>query len=187
MRRRAPTTRIYPKVLAVTAAVAVTSACSFKGGAPDVLSIPMVGQAHWKIEPIDMRVYPSTRFVRGPEQGVLEVRIELFDEMGDSVKAVGRIHIELYATRRRDRPSLDRRLYAWEASLLTLEKQLRYYDPITRTYMFPLSLDSLSVARDATMLRVTFVLPDGRRLEAQRSLPDIHTPPPPPPPADNSK
>ena len=132
-----------------------------------------------------MRVYPSTRFVRGSEQGILEARIEFFDEMGDSVKAVGKVHLELYATRRRDRPSVDRRLYAWEVSLLTLVKQRRYYDPITRTYMFQLSLDSLSVAREDTTLRVSFVLPDGRRLEDQKSLPDAHTPPPAP--ADNGR
>ena len=100
-------------------------------------------------------------------QAALEARIELFDQMGDSIKAAGRIRFELFATAAPGPGMRGLRLYTWNVEMLTLEDQQQYFDPITRGYLFRLKLDNLSITRRATLLHITFTQVGGLRLETQ--------------------
>lgn len=123
----------------------------------------------WQIIPVRMRVYPSSGFKRERRRPILEVRVELFDDVGDSVKGVGVWRFELYA-RTRGRHSSGPLLYTWDVPMMTIEQNRRFYDPITRTFEFRLKLDDESTARQATVLHVIFTGPDGKILEAQSDL-----------------
>lgn len=131
--------------------------------------------AHWKPTPLTMRVYPSTRFIREKGRPILEARVELLDEMGDPVKAAGTLVFELVSgdsTRRRD---VGQRLYKWDEespgqplSLMTLADQEKFYDPITRAYLFRLTLQDLKPSRQTVTLEITLTQPDGTRLTARK-------------------
>lgn len=130
----------------------------------------------WRVAPHHVRVYPSTRFTQEASDTILEARIELRDEMGDPVKGVGRFRLELFARARSGGAGMGQRLYSWDVSVMTLDDQRRFYDPITRAYLFRLKLDDAHTARRRTHLQVTFTSSEGQRFEAQTSLPvDLQT------------
>ena len=165
--------QIISQILFLAMTIFVTTACVSKGADSIDPGIISNADGHWKMTPVSMRIYPSTRFIRKSQNGILEARIELFDSMGDSVKAIGKIHFDLFATVHGKEPLLGQRLFTWEAELLTLAEQRRYYDPITRTYRFLLEVHSLLSAHSPTILRASFKMM-GRRLEAQKVLPSYH-------------
>lgn len=121
----------------------------------------------WRPAPAAMRVYPATRFASEDQRAVLEARIELFDQMNDTLKGVGRFRLELFAGDDRTAPQLARRLYRWDVTLMTLADQQKFFDPVTRAYLFRLEIDDLSIATRATLLEVTFVPLEGPRLETR--------------------
>ena len=121
----------------------------------------LLGVEHWLIEPVRMRIYPSTRFVDRGNETILEARVELFDEMADSVKAVGQFRFELFVA---GLMGQSERIHTWNVSALTLSDQRRYYDSITHAYLFPLKLTE-PASQDMATLRVTFVGTSENRLE----------------------
>ncbi len=163
--------RIGCRVLMVFAGSAILAGCIWKGGerVGDLSNLDI--SSVWKIEPVRIRVYPSTRFIATDEQSILEARVELIDEMGDPIKATGLLRLELFARHMAGDPGIGRRLYVWDASILTLEEQRSYYDSITRTYLLRLKLDDEATARRDTILDVTFTSTEGQRLETQSALP----------------
>ncbi len=159
---------------AVASAVGVclaVSGCVWKGGVRHATD-RVLPQA-WAYEPRRMRVYPSTRFVQDDQRPILEARIELTDEMGDSIKGVGRFRLELFARGIAGNPGVGQRLYSWDVSTTTLADQYRYYDPITRAYLFRLKLDEAITAQTQTVVQVMFISPQGKRLETQAVLPIV--------------
>jgi hypothetical protein len=132
-----------------------------------------------------MRVYPSSRFVQEGALTVLEARIELLDEMGDTIKGSGRFHFELAEAATPTAGSLGssgspggggasvagQRLYAWDVPLTTLEEQRQYWDPITRTYQFRLKMNA-APPPNATVLRalLTPPAPEGRHITAEAGI-----------------
>ena len=131
----------------------------------------------WMVKPVRMRVYPSTQFIQDDTgRSVLEARIELIDDMGDSVKGVGKFRLELLSRSRTTDVGVGQRLYSWNVSATTLEEQIKYYDSITRAYCFHLNLDEDRSAKRDTYLHVMFTTTDGRRLATETSLPvDLQT------------
>ena len=124
----------------------------------------------WQPVPKRIRIYPSTRFIRESDDAILEARFELFDEMGDSVKAPGTFRIELYSVDEVQGGAPKKLLYAWDpekTATLTLEQQREHYDPITRGYLFRLGVDDLRIANQPTLLKVVFTQIDQQRLEAE--------------------
>jgi hypothetical protein len=117
----------------------------------------------WVPRPVALRIYPSTRFVNEGDTTLLEARIELFDQMGDSIKSSGQLRFELHGG---GTAGLDtgRLLYSWEVALADLEDQRQYYDPIVRGYLMRLRLDSDQISRSRVELRVTFQPVLGERL-----------------------
>ncbi len=145
--------------------VAAAWGCEPKGAGVGARQ-PVTGQT-WRPTASAMRVYPSTRYAREGDKPVLEARIELFDEMNDTVKGVGRFRLELFAGDDRAAPQLARRLYRWDVTLQSLADQRRFWDPVTRAYLFRLEIDDLSIAAKATVLEATFMPLEGPRLETR--------------------
>ncbi|MEM1108723.1 MAG: hypothetical protein AAGH99_08540 [Planctomycetota bacterium] len=95
---------------------------------------------------------------------MLEARVETFDQMGDSIKASGQLRFELFAAGHAPGIDVGRLLYSWDIGLAGLEEQKKYYDPITRAYLFRLRLDSAAITRREVLLRVTFQAGEEARL-----------------------
>jgi len=140
--------------------------CTSKGQQPAGDGAPLAGA--WQPQPVAMRVYPATRFMQRRGQPLLEARVELFDAMNDSIKGSGTFRFELYDGQgASDEPQ---RLYTWDVEVLSFSAHQQHYDPITRTYVFPLRLDDLAVAQRKTLLRVVLSRDTGRRLEVEASI-----------------
>jgi len=101
---------------------------------------------------------------------ILEARIELFDGMGDSVKASGTMRFALHALVGRESTQEGRLLYQWEQTLATLEDHQLHYDPIIRGYVFDLGIDDVALVRRPTLLKVVFTPPDGDRLRTEAEV-----------------
>ena len=67
-------------------------------------------------------------------------------------------------------PGIGRRLYKWDAKLLTLEDQQSFFYSITNGYLFRLKIDALPIASKRTTFRATLIGPDDLRLESQTVL-----------------
>ena len=87
--------------------------------------------------------------------------------MGDSLKSSGDYLIELYSVDETQGNVPRRLLYKWNTQVLTLSEQREHYDPITRGYLFRLGIDDLKIAKQATLLRVSFKPQDQPRLSAE--------------------
>ena len=126
--------------------------------------------SYWMPVPTSARVYPSTRFIRESGRSILEARFELYDEMGDPVKYAGAFLIELFSVDENLGNSPRRLLYSWNAGLLSLADQREHYDPITRGYLFRLGVDNLKIAKQTTLLKVSFSPVGQDRLEAEAEV-----------------
>ncbi len=165
--------RASTKAAAVLALAAALSACAFKGedaspyeGFPGDIRQGDV----WEIRPVRMRVYPSSRFIREDNKPLLEARVEFFDASGDSTKAVGEMRFELFTAGAAAQTTSGQRLYAWAVPMRSMEQNNLFYDSVTRTYLFRLSLDSLSIIRDQTRLKVTLTPVRGPRIDTEALL-----------------
>lgn len=130
---------------------------------------------YWHSQPTAIRVYPTTRFVKQGDAAVLEARVELFDDMGDSVKGAGEFRLELRSggagsASAGGSAGGGNLLYTWRVEVRTIEDQRTHYDPITRGYLFRLRLDDLAAARRTTMLNVSYTSPDGRHFTAEAPI-----------------
>ncbi len=125
---------------------------------------------YWTPEPTSIRVYPSTRFIQESGRAILEARFELFDQMGDPMKAAGTFRIELYSVDESLGSAPQRLLYTWNAETMTLAQQREHYDPITRGYLFRLGVDNLRIAKQATLLKVAFTPVDKPRMNAEAMI-----------------
>ena len=149
-------------------AVLLAGGCVQSKGARPPAELPMAsGEDLWSPQPVALRIYPSTRFVIEREVPLLEARIELFDQMGDSIKSSGRGRFELFAADTAPGVAVGRLLYSWDMQFVTQDDQQQYYDPITRGYLLRLRLDSDQITRRPVLLRVTFQPPEGERLVAE--------------------
>lgn len=151
-------------ILVLTCLSGVLFACQPKGADRRPRGGEDTAEAGWQPEAVALRIYPSTRFVREQGTPMLEARIEMFDQMGDSIKASGQLRFELFAAGHAPGIDVGRLLYSWDIALMGLEEQQRYYDPITRAYLLRLRLDSASITRREVLLRVTFQAGDEARL-----------------------
>ena len=156
--------RLFSMLMCV-AVIALAAGCEMKGGQVGQRAAT-AGVDFWRIRPVKMRVYPSTRFVQYENQLALEARVEFVDELRDPMKAVGRLRFEVYASNRDGEVIDQKRLFAWDVPMLTIEANREYYDAVTRAYLFRLGLESLPADVDRTIVRVTFMPPVGERLEA---------------------
>lgn len=148
------------------------SGCAFKGDLANEARREQAGNS-WRPSPVSVRVYPSSKFARVEDQLIIEARVELIDEMGDPTKSSGILLFQLKTTGHVSGSSDSKQLYKWDINLLTLEEHKQAYDPITQAYLFRLKLDQKSAPNVPTTLQVTFVRPQGQRLDAQAILPAV--------------
>ena len=122
---------------------------------------------YWQVEPTQMRIYPSSRFSTVDGLPVLEARLELTDAAGDPVKGVGDLRFELHSGGGNAGRQPLRKLYDWDIAMHSLVDNRKHYDPVTRSYLFILSMrESVHRGRNVT-LRCTMTRPDGARLTAE--------------------
>ncbi len=154
--------------MAVIGGACALAGCQFKGQGTAVTA--QGDSTSWSPQVSSLRVYPSTRFVREQGGNVLNARIELLDQMGDSMKASGTARFDLFASDESG-AALGQRLYHWDVALHTLEDQRLHFDEVTRAYLFRLQLDDQATVTRPTMLRVTFTRgSDGKRLQTQAPI-----------------
>ncbi len=108
--------------------------------------------------------------VPGPDG--LEVRVQPLDQFGDPTKAVGSYRIELFAYRPRSGEKRGERLGHWFVSVLDAEANRRYYDPVDRSYVFPLLWNREIPAGTPVIVQATYYPPGGftEKLFAQRLI-----------------
>lgn len=166
-------------LVAVILTACVFGGCSFKGSQPagerEHSPGPRFGHSglldsggYWRPQAVRIRVYPSTRFVNRNGLTILQARVELLDEMGDSIKSAGRFFFELFETGK-ERVA-QKNLYSWEIPVLTLKQQRMYYEPIVRGYHFALQLHEEQPPKQNVVLRVLVRTPQGKRLETSSLL-----------------
>jgi len=179
-----------------------------KKPSPGQLSGIASGSA-WPYWPVAMRVHPLTRIVKrgegtSREQVIVEARIEFFDRVNHTSKAIGQIRLEVRGVRSGSGsakgqqpadtapdattqgatetlpdtqpatpidPSLtpettEDDVLGWEQDLSILETNRRFYDDVTRAYLFRLEVPADMVAAGGADLRVYFVGTDGSSLQA---------------------
>lgn len=151
--------------------------CAFKGD-----GVPPINQANqdnpaagdmanaWYPQPQKIRIYPSSRFILTENRPALEARVELLDDMGDSVKAPGTFHLELLEEAHHNRNTMQDKLYSWDVPLVTVEDQKSYFESVTRTYRFVLRLDREIKSDDELTLAITFTRSDGSLLQARAAI-----------------
>lgn len=133
-----------------------------------VAAPPHSPHAAWPFWPRSMRVHPATRIVPDAEstQLVLETRVELADEFGDTAKGLGEVRIDLHNPGARD---AEPPLATWSIDLRDLAANRLHYDVVTRTYLFRLRIDR-QLAEQRLEVRVFYRGADGQLLRATHVL-----------------
>ena len=151
--------------------IAMLSGCTFKTDIDDAQSKRLtISDTTWRPQPVAARIYPSTRFLKKNNKPILEARIELLDEMGDSVKGGGWVSFELLEDIGPVGSGAGTQLYTWDVDLTTLHSQKQYYDPVSRGYLLQLLLDEYKIAQKGAVLKVVFTTAEGKRLRDQQSV-----------------
>ncbi|MFO8012442.1 MAG: hypothetical protein R6X20_03955 [Phycisphaerae bacterium] len=114
----------------------------------------------------------SKNFDEVPGPDGLEVRLQPLDQFGDPTKAVGSYRIEVFTQRRLTGETRGRRLGHWFVSVLDAEANRRYYDPVDRSYVFPLLWDRAIEPGTPVIVQATYYPPGGftEKLFAQRLI-----------------
>ena len=149
--------------------------CAESGGTGSP-AMPLVtgdGPPVWPFWPMRMRLHPLSRLVTNPETGetVIEVRIELFDDTGDTVKGIGLVRINLHEIPLPEGGGSvsEMPVATWNRDLRDLELNELHFDDVTRTYLFRLEVDEAQLP-PAAELRGYFASTDGRLLQADLVL-----------------
>lgn len=142
--------RVLARPVARTAAagslVVVIAALVGCDSSPAVGDTPLTGPPRsaatapdWPFWPRRIRIHPLTRLVEEVDGDTyVEARIEFLDARRDGTKASGSLELGLFDERRgRD----DRRVIDfWQSDLADPQMNAARFDPVTRTYLFKLSV-----------------------------------------------
>jgi len=114
----------------------------------------------------------SKNFDEVPGPDGLEVRLQPLDAFGDPTKAVGSYRIEVFSRRTHTGEKRGSRLGHWFVSVLDAEANRRYYDPVDRSYVFPLLWNEPLPPGMAVIVQATYYPPGGftEKLFAQRLI-----------------
>jgi len=114
----------------------------------------------------------SRNFDQYPGDDGLEVRVQPIDQFGDPTKAVGSYRVEAFAYRTKSTSKRGRRLGHWFVAVLDVESNRTYYDPIDRSYVFPLLWEESLPAGMLVIVQATYYPPGGfdEKLIAQRVI-----------------
>jgi hypothetical protein len=102
----------------------------------------------------------------------LEVRVQPLDQFGDPTKAVGSYRIEVFRYRIRTSEKKGERLGHWFVKVLDVESNRKYYDPVDRSYVFPLLWEAPIEPGTQVIVQATYYPPGGfqEKLFAQRVI-----------------
>ena len=115
--------------------------------------------------PTTMRIHPLTRFQGTGNLDRLLVHLEVTDQFADPTKGVGAVQLTLHAFDRLARGGRGAVLQQWSFDLTAADQQPRYWDPITRTYVFKFDLpDYPQLASRKAVISATFTAPGGKEL-----------------------
>lgn len=114
----------------------------------------------------------SRDFDGQPGDDGLEVRIQALDQFGDPTKAVGSYRIEVFSYRTLTTEKRGDRLGHWYVPVLDVESNRKFYDPVDRSYVFPLLWEKPIPAGTTVIVQATFYPPEGfkQKLFAQRVI-----------------
>lgn len=112
----------------------------------------------------------SKNFDNVPGDDGLEVRLQPLDQFGDPTKAIGSYRIEVFTYRLQSGEKRGDRLGHWFVAILDAAGNRKYYDPVDRSYVFPLLWDKEIEAGTAVIVQATYYPPGGftEKLFAQR-------------------
>ncbi len=107
-----------------------------------------------------------------PGDDGLEVRLQPLDQFGDPTKAVGSYRIEVFQYEPHSDDKRGVRLGHWFVGVTDVESNRKYYDPVDRSYVFPLLWETPIKAGTSVVVQATFYPPAGftEKLFAQRVI-----------------
>ena len=89
--------------------------------------------------PMSLRIYPLTHLGEEPGgEAAIICHIELRDRWGDSVKALGKLQVQLYRPRAGLDASTAEQILKWDVPLENERQNAALYDPATQTYRLAL-------------------------------------------------
>lgn len=138
------------------------------GGCPPGRS---AGRVPPPLLPRTIRLHPFTgtrTFDDGGKTRGIEARVEAIDHFGDSTKAFGIFRFELCRHLPHRADPRGQRVSVWAVDLRDAEKNVQYWEPVSRTYKFPLAWGKPIPVGSKYVLRIILSLPDGPRLFDQR-------------------
>ena len=123
----------------------------------------------WPFWPQALRIHPLTRLAVDAKSGrsIIEVRLEFLDPEGHTTKGVGQVRIDLAAGGSGADSSPP--IATWNWDLRDRSVNRRFYDDVTRTYLFRLNVESLELGPQPE-LRAYFLSATGARLQAAHTL-----------------
>jgi hypothetical protein len=120
-------------------------------------------------EPVRIEILPLTEITRPGKEHKINVFVSLFDTFGCSQKWPAVFRFELYEHITRSAEPTGRRIQLWADVDLTIpEKNNQYWQDFLRTYKF--TLDCGLGEKQSYILRITCLLPNGKRLSSQLAL-----------------
>lgn len=123
----------------------------------------------WPFWPEALRIHPLTRLTVDAKSGlfIIEVRLEFLDPEGHTTKGVGQVRIDLAAGESGADSSPPIGTQNWDLRDRSVNR--RFYDDVTRTYLFRLKVDSSELGPKPE-LRAYFLSATGQRLQATHTL-----------------
>lgn len=114
----------------------------------------------------------SKDFDGRPGDDGIEVRLQPIDQFGDPTKAVGSYRVEIFMYQYKTLEKRGRRLGHWFVSVLDAGSNRKYYDPIDRSYVFPLLWGEPLGSGLMVIVQATYYPPGGfeEKLIAQRVI-----------------
>lgn len=125
-------------------------------------------------EPVELRVHPLTEIRRSPERPAGDeatVHLELLDAWGDTVKALGRLTLEMRIEAPGFAGAGAGQTQVWELNLTDPAVNSQRFDRVTRTYRIRVrGAPRWDPARQRARLIATMTLPSGATLQGERVL-----------------
>ena len=114
----------------------------------------------------------SKNFDTIPGDDGLEVRLQPLDQFGDPTKAIGSYRIEIFEYRLHSGEKRGKVLGHWFVKVLDEKSNRLYYDPVDRSYVFPLMWDAGIPPGTPVIVQATYYPPGGfeEKLFAQRVI-----------------
>jgi hypothetical protein len=143
-------------------------------GGPEVGAAP-AAQSEGMFAPASIAIGFFTRskdFDGQPGDDGLEVRVQPLDRFGDPTKATGSYRVEVFESRRLTTEKRGRQLGQWFIQVLDEAATRKYYDPLDRSYVFPLLWETPLEPGMEVIVQVTYGAPGEAvgRLAAQRAI-----------------